>query len=221
VLTVSNLTKSYAGPEGEVRALDGISFGVAAGEVVALQGPSGCGKTTLLLAAGGLLRPDGGTVAIDGRDVWALAAGERARLRARMVGFVFQQYHLIPYLNLRDNIRAAAIALPATGEAEAAEALIDRLGLRDRAAHVPAELSAGEKQRAALARALLNRPKLLLADEPTGNLDRANADAVIGALRDFAAQGGAVLLATHNPEAAAVAHRSLRLEGGRIAPGPA
>jgi putative ABC transport system ATP-binding protein len=217
VLQVRNLTKTYQCPAGMVRALDDFSLGVESGEFVAVQGPSGCGKTTLLLAAGGLLRPSAGQVQVNGQDPYALAPEARARFRAAQLGFVFQQFHLIPYLSVLDNVLAPALALALPGAQQRAEELVTRFGLQDRAHHVPAELSTGERQRAALARALLNSPKLLLADEPTGNLDRENAGLVLDCLSSFARDGGAVLLVTHDSSAAQQASRTVRIQGGRLA----
>ncbi len=211
MLEIRDLRKNYAGPEGEVRALDGVSLAVAAGEFIAVQGPSGCGKSTLLAVAGALLAPDAGTVRIAGGDPYALGADARARFRARHIGFVFQQFHLIPYLDVLENVLAPALAAPFADSEARARALIDRFGLTHRLRHVPAELSTGERQRAALARALLLRPRLLLADEPTGNLDQTSSEGVLRHLAEFAADGGAVLLVTHDPQAAAAARRVISL----------
>jgi len=216
MLRLEDLSKVYAGPKAPVRALDGAGLQVAAGEFVAVRGPSGCGKTTLLLVAGGLLRPDAGRVEVDGEDPYALSAEGRARFRAANVGYVFQQFHLVPYLTVLDNVLAPSLARPSQGAAERARDLVEHFGLSDRADHVPPQLSTGERQRVALARALLNRPKLLLADEPTGNLDEANARAVLGHLAEFAGQGGAVLLVTHDAQAAAYAGRVLDMKAGRL-----
>ncbi len=212
MLEIRELSKTYRGPAGPLRVLRGLSLGVAAGEFVAVQGRSGCGKTTLLLAAGGLLRPDGGQVLVNGQDLYALSEEARARFRAAHIGFVFQQFHLIPYLSARENVLAAALAVPVPEARARADELLAALGLDGRAGHVPAELSTGERQRTALARALLHRPRLLLADEPTGNLDRESAEIVLNHLADFARGGGAVLLATHDPEAASRAQRVVRLD---------
>ena len=212
MLEVRSLSKSFRGPGETVCALADFSLTVAAGEFVAVQGPSGCGKTTLLLAAGGLLQPDRGQVVVAGTDLYALPEEERARIRAAAIGFVFQQFHLVPYLSVLDNVRAPALARQTPDARQRAEQLIEQFGLGHRLHHVPAELSTGERQRTALARALLNRPKLLLADEPTGNLDRESGRAVLGHLADFAQAGGAVLLATHDPRAAEYAHRIVPLE---------
>src|SRR5436190_3276399 len=212
ILELHHLTKTYPGPAGPVTAVADLTLTVAAGEFVAVQGPSGCGKTTLLLTAGGLLHPDAGRVVVAGQDLYALAEEPRARFRAAHVGFVFQQFHLVPYLSVFDNVLAPALALKRPDARSRAEELLGEFGLTERRRHVPAQLSTGERQRTALARALLNRPKLLLADEPTGNLDRDSAEVVLGHLADFARGGGAVLLVTHDAEAAAKAQRVLRLD---------
>jgi ABC-type lipoprotein export system ATPase subunit len=170
----------------------------------------------LLLTAGVLLAPTRGTVHIEGRDVYGLSAEQRAAFRARNIGFVFQQFHLIPYLNVRDNIRSAALATGAPDAAQRADELIERFGLTHRASHRPGALSTGERQRTAMARAILNGPKLILADEPTGNLDGDNAKIVLDYLSEFAESGGAVLLVTHEPAAAARAARTIEMEHGRL-----
>jgi len=219
VLRLDNLTKVYRGADADVRALDGVSIEAGPGEFVAVQGPSGCGKTTLLLVAGGLLRPDGGRVAFDGQDPYALAPEGRAGFRASQVGFVFQQFHLLPYLTVLDNVLVPSLAMPSDGARQRAGELIEHLGLAGRAGHVPAALSTGERQRVALARALLNRPRLMLADEPTGNLDRASARAVLGHLAEFAKGGGTVVLVTHDVRAAEYASRTVHMTDGRICEG--
>ncbi len=216
LLELNDISKSYRGPQ-PVQALVDVSLRVRPGEFVAVHGPSGSGKTTLLLVAGGLLAPDSGEVLLDGMSPYRLPADARAKFRATHVGFVFQQFHLVPYLNVLENVMAPSIAVPSAGARSRALELIERFGLADRMYHVPAELSTGERQRVALARALLNRPKLILADEPTGNLDRANADIVLGHLAEFARSGqGAVLLVTHSDYAAAFADRIERLTAGRL-----
>ena len=217
MIAIKDLCKTYRGPNGDVHALKDVALDVAPGEFVAVQGPSGCGKTTLLLATGGLLLPTSGEAIVCDQDPYALSPNGRARWRAATVGFVFQQFHLVPYLNVLDNVLASAIALPAPDAPERAAELIERFGLADRAQHVPAELSTGERQRVALARALLNRPKVLLADEPTGNLDEANSELVLSRLSQFAESGGTVLLVTHASDAASAAHRVIRIEAGRLA----
>jgi len=217
MLSVHNLSKSYPGPDGAVQALADVSLEVARGELVVVRGPSGSGKTTLLLAAGGLLAPDSGVVEVDGKKPYALDPDERAALRAAAVGFVFQQFHLVPYLSVLDNVLAPTLAGNVPDAGHRARELIEAVGLADRADHLPGALSTGERQRVALARAFLNRPALLLADEPTGNLDEQNAATVLKHLADFAGNGGAVLLVTHDVFAEELPHRTLHLKAGRLA----
>ena len=216
LLEIRDLKKSYRGPKGVVQALDGVSLSLGAGEFVAVQGPSGCGKTTLLLAAGGLLEPDGGEVMVNGHSPYPLPPEARARFRAEHIGFVFQQFHLIPYLTVVENVLAPVLALGRADAPARAQQLVGELGLEPRASHKPGALSTGERQRVALARALLHRPALLLADEPTGNLDEVNASQVLDHLAAFARAGGAVLLVTHDSKAAARAGRVLRMKSGRL-----
>jgi len=218
MLQINNVTKTYSHSQGPVRAVDDVSLTVDAGAFVAVQGPSGCGKSTLLLMAGGLLGPDSGTVNVDNTDPYGLKPDVRAEFRARRIGFVFQQFHLVPYLTIRENILAPgmAIATPEADTRSRADELIERFGLADRQHHVPGKLSSGERQRTALARALLNRPSLLLADEPTGNLDHDNADIVLNDLKDFAKEGGAVLLVTHDDRAVSYADSVVRMQAGKI-----
>jgi putative ABC transport system ATP-binding protein len=217
MLQFKNISKSFDGPQGKVTALDGVSLSAQPGEFLAVCGSSGCGKTTLLLTAGGLLRPSAGEISLDGQDPYELNPEMRSRLRARKIGFVFQQFHLIPYLNVRQNILAASLALPLKEADQRADELIGQFGLDDRVDHVPAQLSTGERQRTALARAVLNRPKVILADEPTGNLDEHNAEIVFGYLSQYVTNGGCVLLVTHDVRSAAHATRTLQMSRGRIA----
>ena len=211
-----NVTKVYDGPGGKVAALDRISLSVQPGEFLAVCGPSGCGKTTLLLTAGGLLRPSNGQVSLDGHDPYGISPEMRSKMRARMIGFVFQQFHLIPYLTVWQNILAPSLALPAKEADQRAQELVNRFGLDERAGHVPAQISTGQRQRTALARALLNKPKIILADEPTGNLDEGNANTVLGYLSQYVAEGGCVLLVTHDARTAAHATRSLQMSRGKL-----
>jgi len=219
VLEIQNLSKRYAHVDGPVDALVDVSLGVSPGEFVGVQGPSGCGKSTLLLAAGGLLAGDAGQVLLDGQDPYALAPDARAALRARRVGFVFQQFHLVPYLSVLDNVLSPSLALATDGATARAEMLIEHFGLGPRRHHKPAELSTGQRQRTALARALLNKPGIILADEPTGNLDADSARAVMEYLTEFARDGGAVLLVTHDDRAVEYAQRTIRMHAGRIVEG--
>jgi len=216
MLRISGVSKEFRRGERAVRALDGVSLSVDPGEFVVVCGPSGSGKTTLLLSAGGLLAPDAGCIRIDGRNPYTLNPEPRADFRAENLGFVFQRFHLIPYLSVAENILSAALARAQPGARDYAVQLMGRLGLSERADHTPGELSVGERQRTALARAMLNRPRLILADEPTGNLDDANAAGVLSALGEFVEAGGAVLVVTHDPKSAAHAHRTVRLERGRV-----
>ena len=215
LVNIQDARKTYRGSSGQVLAVDGLSLSLDAGDFVAVQGPSGCGKSTLLLLAGGLLAPESGSVQIAGEDPYALTADARSKFRAENIGFVFQQFHLVPYLSVLDNVLAPSIATGAAGCEQRARELIERFGLSHRLEHTPGELSSGERQRTALARALLNEPKVLLADEPTGNLDAENANEVLKHLREFASAGGAVLLVTHDVHAAA-ADRVIHLRDGKL-----
>ncbi len=216
LVDIQDAKKTYQGASGQVLAVDGVSLSVDGGEFVAVQGPSGCGKSTMLLLAGGLLAPESGSVQIAGEDPYALTADARSKFRADNIGFVFQQFHLVPYLSVLDNVLAPSIATGSPGADQRARELIDQFGLSHRLEHTPGELSSGERQRAALARALLNEPKVMLADEPTGNLDTENATEVLKHLRDFASAGGAVLLVTHDAQAAAAAARVIHLRDGKL-----
>lgn len=207
MLLIERVVKTYRKDGRRITALAPIDLTVGAGQFVAVQGPSGSGKTTCLLIAGGLLRPDSGSVLVDGRELHAMTRNQLAAFRAENIGFVFQQYHLIPYLSVLENILAPEIARGRSKSQARGVELAEQFGLRHRLDHTPAELSAGEKQRTALARALLFQPKLLLADEITGNLDHANAQIVLGFLRQYVKTGGAVLLVTHDSEMARQADR--------------
>ena len=217
MLTTESISKFYQRPEGKINALEKVSFDLAAGEFITVQGKNGAGKTTILLTVGGLLVPDEGRVVVAGQDLYALTPEARARFRGATIGFVFQEFHLIPYLSVMENVLTPSLAMPAADAPERARELIGRFDLLDRIHHFPAELSTGERQRTALARALLNRPKLLLADEPTGNLDRENAAVILRYLAEFAEAGGAVLLVTHDIGIAEYGgSRALNLKEGRI-----
>jgi putative ABC transport system ATP-binding protein len=215
MLVLQNLSKTYHTGAREVRALDGVSLEIDKGEFVTVCGPSGSGKTTLLMMVAGMLRPSRGAVRFDEQDVYEMSGRQRARFRARHIGFVFQMFHLVPYLSVLENVLVAGGAV-GTAESGRAEELLEQLGLRERAGHRPAELSAGEKQRTAIARALLNRPRLILADEPTGNLDPVNAAGVLDHLRDFRREGGTVIMATHGSAAQELATRSISLRDGSV-----
>lgn len=215
MIVLEEVSKVYHTAHGEVRALDGVSLHVVAGEFVAVRGPSGSGKSTLLALVGGLARPTAGRVEVSGSDLAALSSAQRARFRAERVGFVFQMFHLLPYLTVLDNVLVAAPHRSRDYRQRALE-LLDRFGLGPRRWHRPGQLSAGERQRVAMARALLNRPQLLLADEPTGNLDDRNAESLLDLLAQFHQDGGTILLVTHHANAAERAQRSICLEAGRL-----
>jgi putative ABC transport system ATP-binding protein len=216
MVDVRNLSKCYRRPEGDVQALSDVSLAVDENEFVVVRGPSGSGKSTLLMAVGGLLTPDSGRLTVCGNDPYALSPDHRARFRARNIGFVFQRFHIVPYLTVRDNVLAASMALRTEDAERRATELIERFGLADRSGHVPGELSTGERQRTALARAMLNDPQLILADEPTGNLDEANGRLVLSSLAEFATRDRSVLVVTHDPAVEEFAHRAVCLEAGRI-----
>ena len=209
-----SITKEYPGVAHSITAVCDFSLTMAAGDFVALQGPSGSGKSTVLLMAGGLLHPDSGTVLFNDNPLYTLTDGRRAQLRAEKIGFVFQQFHLIPYLTILENILVPAAAHPRKSSREHATELAEQFGLTNRLTHHPAKLSAGECQRVALARALINKPAIILADEPTGNLDADNGAIVIDALAKFAREGGIVVLATHDHVAALRANRRVYINNG-------
>ncbi|MCU0915924.1 MAG: ABC transporter ATP-binding protein [Planctomycetes bacterium] len=217
MLVLENLTKTYRMPAGEVRALDHVNLEIGQGEFVAVCGPSGSGKTTLLMMVAAMLRPSSGTVWFEDRAIYDMAGPVRARFRAKNIGFVFQMFHLVPYLNVLENVLLAAAVVHRPDGKVQARALLQRLGLEHRIGHRPSALSAGEKQRTAIARALLNRPKLILADEPTGNLDPDNTRCVLRHLQDFQKEGGTVIVATHGPAAREFATRTIQLRDGRLA----
>jgi len=218
LLELENVAKTFRSGSEQVHAVDGVSLNIDAGEFVAVRGASGCGKTTLLLMAGGLLSPERGRVILDDQDLYAIDSRQRAAFRASHVGFVFQQFHLVPYLNVVDNVMVPSVSGTLSSEAaiQRTDELIARFGLQQRRHHVPSALSTGERQRVALARALLNQPRLLLADEPTGNLDRENAEVVLNHLRSFSDDGGAVLLVSHDDQAIAFADRKIDLQDGKL-----
>jgi putative ABC transport system ATP-binding protein len=198
-----------------VRALDGIDLELGAGEFVALEGPSGSGKTTLLQLLGALDRPSAGDVMFEGRDLAGLPDGELATLRLRSFGFVFQQFNLIPTLTAAENVEVKLV--PVGGTRERALELLGEVGLAERADHLPGQLSGGEQQRVAIARALSVEPRVVLADEPTGNLDTGTGSEIVALRAALAAEHGAtVIVATHDPTLAARAPRRLQMRDGRL-----
>ncbi|MEQ6201509.1 ABC transporter ATP-binding protein [Sulfitobacter sp. HNIBRBA2951] len=218
LLDVQNLTKSYAGNDGPVPVLRGIDLEVAAGDTLALTGESGSGKSTLLHLIGGLDTADAGRVVLEGQDIASLDDAGRAAVRRNHVGIIFQQFNLIPSLDVAANIAFQA-RLAGVYDAAAAQDLAARLGLSEHLRKYPEQLSGGQQQRVAIARALAAKPKLILADEPTGNLDEETAAAVMEQMRDLVAQTGAALvMVTHSPTLAAQMARRAHLRQGVIAP---
>jgi len=215
LVKIEELVKEF----GSVRALDGVSLQVDEGEWIAIMGPSGSGKTTLINILGGLDTPTSGHAFVDATDVSRLDEAGLTRFRAEKIGFVFQQFHLVPYLTALENVMLAQYFHSTTDEAEARAAL-GRVGLADRVEHLPGRLSGGEQQRVAVARALINRPKLILADEPTGNLDEANESIVLRLLRELHSEGHTILMVTHAPSIGELADRRIDLAHGRLAHKP-
>jgi putative ABC transport system ATP-binding protein len=201
---------------GAIRALDNFTLTVDPGEWIAIMGPSGSGKSTLVNLIGCLDRPSSGEIWLDGENVASMTAAELNRVRAEKIGFVFQQFHLIPYLTALENVMLAQYFHSMTDEQEALEAL-ERVGLKGRANHLPSQLSGGEQQRVCIARALINDPKIVLADEPTGNLDAVNEEIVLRLLRELHQQGRTIVMVTHDPVVARLADRRIELHHGKIA----
>jgi putative ABC transport system ATP-binding protein len=220
MIRLKNVVKAYPAKAeangGVIRALDAISLEVAPGEWLAMMGPSGSGKSTMVNLIGCLDRPTSGEILLDGQNVAGIAASELNRVRAEKIGFIFQQFHLVPYLTALENVMLAQYFHSMTDQQEALEALA-RVGLKDRAHHLPAQLSGGEQQRVCIARALINDPKIVLADEPTGNLDAQNEEIVLRLLRELHQQGRTIVMVTHDPVVARLADRRIELHHGRIA----
>jgi putative ABC transport system ATP-binding protein len=219
LIEIRGLQKIYRVGKVDVPALRGVDLDVPAGEFLAIVGPSGSGKSTLFHIIGGLTPATGGSVRIGGQDISSLSDAGRTELRKTKVGFVFQKFNLLPNLTAADNI---AIARHIAGRGQTVEPefeeVLKLLGIAQRLNHKPAALSGGEQQRVAIARAIVNHPAILLADEPTGNLDSENSAAVLDVMRDLNRRlGQTILMITHNPEAAAFAHRTVRMRDGRIA----
>jgi putative ABC transport system ATP-binding protein len=216
ILRCESLSRTYPSGGREITVLRDITFELEGGSMLAITGPSGSGKSTLLGLLAGLDRPTSGRVYLDGRELGALSEDERARVRAASVGFVFQSFHLIPTLTARENVMVPLELRGENGHERAAE-LLQRVGLGDRGHHYPAQLSGGEQQRVAVARAFANRPKVLFADEPTGNLDAANGKNIVELLVELNRElGTTVVLVTHEPDLAALAPRQLRLRDGAV-----
>src|SRR5437868_7815857 len=220
MIRLKNVVKAYPAKAeangGVIRALDNISLEVAPAEWLAMMGPSGSGKSTMVNLIGCLDRPTSGEIQLDGENVAGIAASELNRVRAEKIGFIFQQFHLVPYLTALENVMLAQYFHSMTDQQEALEALA-RVGLKDRAHHLPPQLSGGEQQRVCIARALINDPKIVLADEPTGNLDAQNEEIVLRLLRELHQQGRTIIMVTHDPVVARLADRRIELHHGKIA----
>ena len=217
MICLENVVKTYRTRKGDITALNDINLRIEKGEFVVVCGPSGCGKTTLLMAIAAMLHPTSGTVSVENQGLYEMSVQARAKFRAENIGFVFQMFHLVPYLNVMENVLLAGGAVDKKSTHAKALELIERFGLAGRHYHKPSELSAGEKQRTAIARALFNNPKIILADEPTGNLDSDNATSVLGYLSEFHKAGGTVILATHGIQAKDYADRMISLHNGKVA----
>src|SRR5436305_3179398 len=225
MIQIKDVTKLYPAKEAgngtgkdnaAIHALDHISLHVAAGEWLSIMGPSGSGKSTLVNLIGCLDQPTSGEIWLDGENVAGISASELNRVRAEKIGFIFQQFHLIPFLTAVENVMLAQYFHSMTDEKEAVEALA-RVGLGDRAHHLPSQMSGGEQQRVCIARALINDPRIILADEPTGNLDAQNEEIVLRLLREFHQQGRTIVMVTHDPVVARLADRRIELHHGKVA----
>ena len=217
-IELSGIERVFHLGDSVVHALHGVDLRIEAGEYIAVMGPSGSGKSTLLNMLGLLDRPDAGRYLLEGRDVTTLSADEQARVRSRRIGFVFQSFHLVPRLTAAENIALPMVlaGIAAREREQRVRRALDGFGLADRAAHRPDELSGGQRQRVAIARATIMQPAVLLADEPTGNLDRATGDEVMRLLEQLNAAGVTLLVVTHDPALGARARRCLRMEDGAI-----
>src|ERR1051326_2335339 len=224
MIQIKDVTKLYPAKEtdrpgrdnGAIHALDHISLHVTPGEWLSIMGPSGSGKSTLVNLIGCLDRPSSGEIWLDGENVANISASELNRARAEKIGFVFQQFHLIPYLTALENVMLAQYFHSMTDQQEALDALA-RVGLKERAHHVPSQLSGGEQLRICIPRSLINDPKIVLADEPTGNLDAVNEEIVLRLLRELHQQGRTIVMVTHDPVVARLADRRIELHHGKIA----
>ena len=215
-LELQTVSKKYERKnQASVQAIDAVSLKAESGDFIALLGPSGCGKSTLMLTAGGLLKADSGSVAVNGQDLYSLNNSQRAEFRASNIAYVYQEFHLIPYLSVLENVCISDLA-NGGGTQQRAEELLKQFGLSDRRDHLPSELSVGEQQRVALSRAIYGGAKIILADEPTGNLDGENAKLVLQALKQFSDDGGIVIMVTHDERALEYAKKQLKMNAGRI-----
>jgi putative ABC transport system ATP-binding protein len=219
IVRAENLTKSYKVGKVEVPALRGVTFDIEKGEFVAIMGPSGCGKSTLLHLLGGLLSPTSGSILIDGEDLAKVSDAQRTDIRRRKIGFVFQRFNLFPTLTADGNLKLAEKIHIGNGggDSENRRRVLKLLQLEDKIHHKPLELSGGEQQRVALARAVINSPAIILADEPTGNLDTENSEIVLKMFKELNEEfNQTIIMITHNPEAAAVCSRTIQMRDGHI-----
>jgi putative ABC transport system ATP-binding protein len=219
MLKMENVSKTYPHRGQIVKALDGATMHVPKGDFISVVGPSGSGKSTLLLMLGGMLSPSQGRVFLEDASIYDMNPAERARIRRERVGFVFQTFNLVPYLSALENVQIPLFLAKVDEQTQKnrATALLDRVGLGDRLDHKPCELSVGQQQRVALARMLANDPTVILADEPTGNLDPETSQQIIGFLEEFNHEGRTIVMVTHDPRAALRAKRTIRLQDGVIA----
>jgi len=216
MIKFEGVNKRFPSGDGIVSALSHIDLEIEKGQFVVFRGPSGCGKTTLLMTMAGILGPTSGLVRVDGNDLYASGSTKRNKIRAQYFGFVFQMFHLVPYLNVVENVILAGPAAGQKTDKVKAKELLETLGLSERIYHTPSQLSSGEKQRVALARALFNNPPVLIADEPTGNLDTDNAEIVHSHLFKYHQQGGTVVLVTHDSSVDLQADREIIMENGQL-----
>ena len=218
MLRLEMAAKTFNRRDSCVAALQPTTLEIADGEYVAVAGPSGSGKTTLLSLLGAMLAPTSGKVFLNGQSLYELSVKERAELRGRKIGFVFQTFNLVPYLSVFENVQVPMylVGLDTKEQRQRARRLLEKVGLADRMNHKPGELSVGQQQRAALARTLANDPEFILADEPTGNLDPSMREMVLKTLDEFHAEGHTIILVTHDSAAAARAQRKLRLDEGKV-----
>jgi putative ABC transport system ATP-binding protein len=218
MLTMTGLSKAYRTDTLETTALDNVDLHIADGEFVAVMGPSGCGKSTLLNVVGMLDSPTGGSYVFDGKEIAGLSEAQLAETRKANIGFIFQSFNLVDELSVRENVELALLYhnIPAGERKSRVDAVLDKVGIAHRAAHRPAQLSGGQQQRVAVARALVGAPKLILADEPTGNLDTAHGEEVMRMLRKLNEEGSTIVMVTHSPSHADYASRVVNMLDGRI-----
>ena len=212
ILKASDISKSYSSDKNQIKIVDNYNIDLFSSEFVSLTGPSGCGKTTILMIIGCLLKPDHGTVEIDGLDIYSMNSSRIAEQRSKKIGFIYQDFKLIPYLTIKENILCSSLINDVGNLEDKANDLILRLGLNHRVNHRPEQLSAGEKQRTAIARALLMEPKLIIADEPTGNLDKKNSSLVIEALKHYSDEGACVIMVSHDEDVKKSSDRHIQMD---------